>query len=163
MAAGERAESGREPIPGEVTEEADGSEVVSENESSASSIAPTVDSAPESALDQTRNAIARRLRSTVRSLHYRNFRLYVAGMGVSLIGTWMERVAMSWLVYRLTDSALILGIVGFASRIPTLIAGPFAGVLADRFDRRRILYLTQSFSMVQAFILAVLEIGRAHV
>ncbi len=91
-----------------------------------------------------------------RSLHARDFRLYFTGQGLSLIGTWMQRVAMGWLVYRLTDSAMILGLVGFAGRIPTLLLAPFAGVAADRWDRRRILYVTQSLSMLQALVLAVL-------
>lgn len=96
-----------------------------------------------------------------RSLRARNFRLYFAGQGVSLIGTWMQRVAMAWLVYRLTGSAFVLGLVGFAGRIPTLLLAPFAGVAADRFDRRRILYLTQTLSMIQAFLLAGLVLADA--
>ena len=95
----------------------------------------------------------------VRSLRARNFRLYFTGQGISLVGTWMQRVAMAWLVYRLTGSALMLGIVGFAGRIPTLVLAPFAGVAADRWDRRRILYVTQAFSMVQALLLAALVLG----
>ena len=102
-----------------------------------------------------RRAAASAIRAT-RSLHARNFRLYFAGQGISLVGTWMQRVAMAWLVYRLTGSALVLGLVGFAGRIPTLLLAPFAGVAADRWDRRRILYLTQSLSMVQALALAAL-------
>ncbi|MBW3552282.1 MAG: MFS transporter [Gemmatimonadetes bacterium] len=99
-----------------------------------------------------------------RSLRARNFRLYFAGQGISLVGTWMQRVAMAWLVYRLTGSALMLGVVGFAGRIPTLLLAPFAGVAADRWDRRRILYLTQSLSMVQALVLAALVLtGIVHV
>jgi len=100
-------------------------------------------------------------RLTTRSLHYRNFRLYFFGQGISLIGTWMQRVAMGWLVYRLTGSALLLGLVGFAGRIPTLVLAPVAGVAADRWDRRRILYVTQSLSMLQAIIMAALVL--AHV
>lgn len=98
-------------------------------------------------------------RVTARSLRYRNFRLYFIGQGVSLIGTWMQRVAMAWLVYRLTGSALLLGVVGFASRIPTLVLAPLAGVAADRWDRRRILYATQSLSMLQAILMAALVLG----
>lgn len=93
---------------------------------------------------------------TTRSLRARNFRLYFIGQGLSLVGTWMQRIAMAWLVYRLTGSAFMLGLVGFAGRIPTLMLAAFAGVAADRWDRRRILYLTQSLSMVQALVLAVL-------
>ncbi|MFW5950723.1 MAG: MFS transporter, partial [Gemmatimonadota bacterium] len=91
-----------------------------------------------------------------RSLRARNFRLYFTGQGLSLVGTWMQRIAMAWLVYRLTGSALVLGLVGFAGRIPTLLLAPFAGVAADRWDRRRILYVTQTLSMVQALVLATL-------
>lgn len=94
-----------------------------------------------------------------RSLRARNFRLYFTGQGLSLIGTWMQRVAMAWLVYRLSDSAFVLGLVGFAGRIPTLLLAPFAGVAADRWDRRRILYLTQTLSMVQALVLAALVLA----
>ncbi len=99
------------------------------------------------------------LRRATRSLRARNYRLYFTGQGLSLIGTWMHRVAMAWLVYRLTGSALMLGLVGFVGRIPTLALAPFAGVAADRWDRRRILYLTQSLSMAQAFLLAGLVLG----
>lgn len=91
----------------------------------------------------------------VRALRSRNYRLFVAGQGVSLVGTWMQQVAMSWLVYRLTGSALLLGTVGFTSQIPTLFVSPFAGVLADRWDRRRLLLATQTLAMLQATLLAV--------
>ena len=94
-----------------------------------------------------------------RSLHSRNFRLYFTGQGISLVGTWMQRVAMGWLVYRLTGSAWMLGLVGFAGRIPTLALAPFAGVAADRWDRRRILYATQSLSLLQAVALAALVLS----
>src|SRR5258708_5840126 len=86
----------------------------------------------------------------------RNFRLFFGGQSISLIGTWITRVATSWLVYRLTGSALLLGIAGFAGQIPTLIITPFAGVLVDRHDRRRILLLTQAGSLLQSAILAIL-------
>jgi MFS family permease len=97
--------------------------------------------------------------TTTRSLRSRNFRLYFTGQGVSLVGTWMQRVAMAWLVYRLTGSAFLLGLVGFAGRIPTLVLAPFAGVAADRWDRRRILYATQSLSMLLAMVLATLVLA----
>jgi MFS family permease len=100
-------------------------------------------------------------RRATRSLHARNYRLYFTGQGLSLIGTWMQRVAMAWLVYRLTGSALVLGVVGFAGRIPTLLLAPFAGVAADRWPRRRILYTTQSLSMLQAALLAGLVLSGA--
>ena len=89
-----------------------------------------------------------------RALASRNYRLYFAGQLVSLAGTWMQQIAMIWLAYRLTNSAAVLGMVGFASQIPILLLGPFAGVLTDRFDRRRILLATQFLSMLQAVLLA---------
>ncbi len=93
-----------------------------------------------------------------RALRYRNFRLFFIGQSISLIGTWMQSIAMSWLVYRMTGSALLLGIVGFSSQIPTFILSPFAGVFADRYNRHRIVIITQALSMVQAVILAVLAL-----
>uniref|UniRef100_UPI0010A7F95C MFS transporter n=1 Tax=Geomonas edaphica TaxID=2570226 RepID=UPI0010A7F95C len=95
-----------------------------------------------------------RLNLLLRALRSRNYRLFVAGQSISLVGTWMQQVAMSWLVYRLTDSAFLLGVVGFTSQIPTFIFSPFAGVLADRMNRRRLLMITQALAMVQAALLA---------
>lgn len=95
----------------------------------------------------------------LRALRHRNYRLFFLGHGTSLIGTWITRVATSWLVYRLTGSAALLGLVGFASQIPTFFLGPFAGVWIDRLDRYRVLLITQIASMVQATALAVLTIG----
>jgi MFS family permease len=95
----------------------------------------------------------------LRALQYRNYRLYFGGQGISLIGTWMQRIAMSWLVYRLTNSAFMLGLIGFAGSIPSFIFGPIAGVLADRYNRRRMLIITQSLALLQAFILALLVLG----
>lgn len=95
-----------------------------------------------------------RLSVLLRALRSRNYRLFVAGQSVSLVGTWMQQVAMSWLVYRLTDSAFLLGVVGFTSQIPTFIFSPVAGVLADRMNRRRLLMITQALAMVQAALLA---------
>ena len=91
-----------------------------------------------------------------RALQHRNFRLFFGGQSISLVGTWITRVATSWLVYRLTGSELLLGLAGFAGQIPTLIITPFAGVLVDRHDRRRILLWTQFGSLVQSAVLAVL-------
>ena len=96
------------------------------------------------------------LQFIVRSLHYRNYRLYFGGQAISLIGTWIQNIALSWLVYRLTNSAFILGVVGFASQIPNLLAAPFAGVLVDRWNRYRTLMATQTMAMIQALILAAL-------
>ena len=95
-----------------------------------------------------------RTRLLLRALRSRNYRLFVAGQGVSLVGTWMQQVAMSWLVYRLTGSAFLLGVVGFTSQIPNLLIAPFAGVLADRWDRRRLLMINQTFALLQAAFLA---------
>jgi len=92
--------------------------------------------------------------NSLRALKHKNFRLYFSGQGLSVIGTWVQRIALTWLVYRLTNSAFLLGVVGFAGQIPLLIVTPFAGVLADRLDKHKILLYTQSLSMVQAFVLA---------
>jgi MFS family permease len=94
--------------------------------------------------------------SILRSFRHRNFRLFFSGQGISLIGTWMQRLAVGWLVYRLTRSPVLLGVVEFSSQIPTFFLAPVAGVLADRHDRHRILILTQVLAMVQALILALL-------
>src|SRR5881275_2995429 len=93
-----------------------------------------------------------------RALRHRNYRLFFSGQSVSLIGTWITRVATSWLVYRLTGSALLLGVVGFCGQIPTLLLSPIAGVLVDRYDRHRILVITQILSMLQSFALAALAL-----
>ncbi|MEO8035520.1 MAG: MFS transporter [Acidobacteriota bacterium] len=94
----------------------------------------------------------------VRALRHRNYRLFFGGQGVSLVGTWITRVATSWLVYRLTGSELLLGVVTFSSQIPMLILAPFAGVLIDRWDRRRLLIATQVVSAIQSALLAVLAL-----
>src|SRR4051812_10659966 len=89
-----------------------------------------------------------------RALRHRNYRLFFSGQTVSLVGTWITRIATSWLVYRLTGSELLLGIVGFCGQVPTLIIAPFAGVLVDRWNRHRILVVTQVLSMLQSLALA---------
>ncbi|MHB8092200.1 MAG: MFS transporter [Syntrophales bacterium] len=89
-----------------------------------------------------------------RSLRHRNFRLFFIGQGLSLIGTWMQMTALAWLVWSMSHSALLLGFLGFASRIPTFVMAPFAGVFVDRMNRHRLIILTQVFSMVQALMLA---------
>jgi MFS family permease len=91
-----------------------------------------------------------------RSLKHKNFRLFVEGQSLSLIGTWLQMVALTWLVYKLTDSALMLGIVGFAGQIPMFIVAPFAGVFADKWNRHKMLLLTQSLALVQALLLTIL-------
>jgi MFS family permease len=91
-----------------------------------------------------------------RSLRYRNYRLFFMGQIVSLIGTWMQNIALPWLVYRLTDSPLLLGVVGFSGQIASCLLAPLAGVLSDRHDRYRIVIMTQALSMLQALVLAFL-------
>lgn len=93
-------------------------------------------------------------RHVLRSLRHRNFQLFFVGQGISLIGTWMQMTAVSWLVWRMSHSPVMLGVVGFASRIPTFVMAPFAGVLVDRVDRYRLVIVTQVLSMVQALMLA---------
>lgn len=95
----------------------------------------------------------------IRALSARNYRLFFTGQSVSLIGTWMTRVATAWLVYRLTKSAFLLGIVGFAGQAPLFFLAPLAGVWVDRWNRHRALVATQVLSMVQSFALAVLALG----
>ncbi|MFX4263544.1 MFS transporter [Pelotomaculum propionicicum] len=94
----------------------------------------------------------------IRALSSRNYRFFFTGQGISLIGTWMQSIAMSWLVYRLTGSTLLLGVVGFAGQIPSFVFAPIAGVLADRWNRRHILIGTQALAMIQAFITAGLTL-----
>lgn len=93
-----------------------------------------------------------------RALRHRNFRLFFGGQSISLIGSWMTSIATAWLVYRLTGSAWLLGIVGFAGQIPTFVIAPFAGVWVDRLNRRQVLVFTQSLAMVQSLALAVLTL-----
>jgi len=94
-----------------------------------------------------------------RALRHRNFRLFFGGQSISLIGTWMTRVATGWLVYRLTGSALLLGTVSFAGQIPSFLLAPMAGVWVDRLDRRQVLLWTQALSMVQSLALAALTLS----
>ncbi len=96
-----------------------------------------------------------------RALRHRNFRLFFFGQSVSLIGTWMTRLATSWLVYRMTHSALLLGVVSFAGQIVSFLLGPFAGVWVERLNRRQLLVWTQAAAAVQSLALAALTL--AHV
>jgi MFS family permease len=98
-------------------------------------------------------------RLTFRALGHRNYRLFFGGQGISLIGTWMQQTAMSWLVYQMTHSAFFLGLVMFSRQIPALFLMPLAGVLTDRWNRHRILVITQSLAMAQALALAFLDLG----
>src|SRR3954468_10839102 len=94
-----------------------------------------------------------------RAFAHRNYRLFFAGQSVSLIGTWITRIATSWLIYRLTGSALLLGVVGFCGQIPTLFLAPIAGVFVDRWGRQRVLIVTQVLSLLQSLALAVLALA----
>lgn len=96
--------------------------------------------------------------SLLRALSHRNYRLFFYGQGLSLIGTWITRVATSWLVYRLTGSVFLLGVVNFAGQIPNFVLSPLAGVMADRWNLRRTLVITQVLSMLQSFALAALAL-----
>jgi MFS family permease len=95
----------------------------------------------------------------LRALAHRNYRLFLGGQVVSLLGTWITTTATSWLVYRLTGSAWLLGVVGFAGQIPALVLGPFAGIVVDRTNRHRLLVVTQTISMLQSFALAGLTLS----
>ena len=107
---------------------------------------------------------ARRIRGRMRALRHRNFRLFFVGQLISVIGTLMQMMAQSWLVYRLTGSSLALGSLGFASQLPILLLGPVGGLVADRYSRRSIVVATQTSSMLLAFILAWLTLsGRVQV
>jgi MFS family permease len=98
-------------------------------------------------------------KNLTRALRYRNYRLFFSGQMISLIGTWMQTIAMSWLVYRMTNSPFLLGVVGFSGQIPTLLISPFAGVISDRANKHRIIIATQTLSMVQALLLAFLVLS----
>src|SRR5436305_789365 len=96
--------------------------------------------------------------AALRALRHRNYQLFFGGQLISLVGTWMDQVAESWLVYRLTGSSLLLGTVAFAGQIPVFLLSPIGGIIADRYDRRSILVITQSLMMVLTFILAGLTL-----
>ncbi len=93
-----------------------------------------------------------------RALHHRNFKLYFFGQGISVIGNWMTRLATSWLVYRLTQSVLLLGVVSFAGQIVSFALGPFAGVWVERLNRRKLLVWTQAAAALQSLALAALTL-----
>lgn len=99
-----------------------------------------------------------RVSSPFRALRSRNYRLFFIGQGISLVGSWMTRLATSWLVYRLTDSAFLLGLVAFAGQAPSIVLPPLAGVWLDRWDRHRVLVATQVLSMLQSLALAALTL-----
>jgi MFS family permease len=99
------------------------------------------------------------LRHSLRALRHRNFRLFLGGQFVSLIGTWLQSVALGWLLYRLTHDAFLLGLAGFLTQIPSLVLSPLAGVGADRWNRHRMVIATQTLAMVQALALAALVLS----
>jgi MFS family permease len=109
-------------------------------------------------LDKSHRVDPKGLSLIFRALYSRNYRLFFGGQGISLIGTWMQQIAMSWLVYRMTSSAFLLGLIGFSSQICSLFFSPFAGVISDRWNRHHILVVTQSLAMIQAFVLAFLTL-----
>src|SRR5262245_18516475 len=94
------------------------------------------------------------LRTRFRALSHRNFRLFWTGQLLSLVGTWMQSVAQGWLMHRLTDSALMLGLLGFTQFLPVMLFSLWAGVVVDRMDRRRLILITQSWALLQAAALA---------
>ncbi len=98
------------------------------------------------------------IKTVFRALRHKNYRLFFAGQSISLIGTWMQMIAVSWLVYSMTNSAFLLGLVGFSSQISTFLLAPLAGVIADRHHRHRLLLITQSLAMLQALVLFVLYV-----
>src|SRR5213082_4167152 len=108
--------------------------------------------------------IPSRMPHTFRALRHRNFRLFIGGQIISLVGTWMQTVAQSWLVYRLTHSELLLGTAWFCGQIAVFALGPLGGLAADRYPRQKVVILTQTLSMLQAFALAALTLsGRVTV
>lgn len=107
---------------------------------------------------EEQNSPKSKIPNTFRALKHRNFQLFFAGQFVSLTGTWMQSVAQSWLVYQMTGSVVLLGMIGFAGQIPVFLIAPFGGAVADRFDRRKILVITQSCAMLTAFVLAILTL-----
>jgi MFS family permease len=121
-------------------------------------------SANGSSADQPGTLNSRKLPVTLRALRHRNFQLFFSGQLISLIGTWMQNIAQSWLVYRLTGSSLLLGAVGFAGQIPVFLIAPLGGTTADRHNRHRVVIGTQVASMLLAFALAALTLsGKVHV
>ncbi|MBE7558592.1 MFS transporter [bacterium] len=104
-------------------------------------------------------SFSQQFRFLLRALRYRNYRLFFMGQALSQVGTWMQFTAMGWLVFRLTDSAQAVGLVAFARQIPIFLFTPFTGVLADRWDRRKMLMTTQSLAMLQAFAVGALTLS----
>src|SRR6516162_4776243 len=122
------------------------------------------DETPLAAPDLLSATPSRGLTHSFRALRHRNYRFFIGGQIISLSGTWMQTVAQSWLVYRLTHSELLLGTAWFCSQIAVFALGPLGGVAADRFSRHKVVIVTQTLSMLQAFVLAALTLtGRVQV
>jgi MFS family permease len=114
---------------------------------------------PDSPKHNPKKSQPSRLAVTLRALRHRNFQLFFSGQLISLIGTWMQTVAESWLVYRLTHSAFLLGAVGFASQFPVFLVAPIGGIVADRYNRHKVVIATQIASMIFDSMLAVLTLA----
>jgi len=99
------------------------------------------------------------MRHALRAFRHRNFRLFYVGQAISLIGTWIHQIALAWLVYRTTGSGFLLGLVTFCNQVPLLVVMPFAGLLSDRYDRRRILIIAHALAALQALTLGVLTLS----
>jgi len=121
-------------------------------------VAEAKDSIQQAGSSVATPAAGLRWQAAGRALRHRNFQLFFGGQLISLIGTWMQTVAQSWLVYRMTGSGLLLGAVGFASQIPVFLVAPIGGITADRMNRQRVVIATQTASMILAFILAALTL-----
>jgi MFS family permease len=125
------------------------------------------ETAASSELRETRNDDNKKrigVRTTLRALRHRNFQLFFSGQLISLVGTWMQNIAQDWLVYRLTGSSLLLGTVAFVNQIPIFLLAPVAGIVADRWNRHRIVIATQACSMLLALTLAILTLtGRIRI
>src|SRR3954463_3383483 len=94
-----------------------------------------------------------------RVFRHRNYRLFYAGQGIALVGAWIQTVALSWLVYRVTHSVFLLGLVNFVAQAPIFFIAPFGGAIADRYDRRSVFIVTRALCMVQAVILTLLTVS----
>src|SRR5436190_2460811 len=139
--------------------------ILSQAETQPSSVLEQISPQPDDlAAGLPLESLRRGLKQTFRALRHRNFRLFISGQAISLIGTWMQNVAQAWLVYRLTHSELLLGTVWFCTQIPVFALGPLGGLASDRYSRWKLVILPQSLSLLQALGLAPLTItGRVEV
>src|SRR5580698_10264621 len=102
------------------------------------------------------------MRNTFKAFHSRNYRLYFSGQSVSLIGTWMQRTAVYWLVYDQTHSKFMLGVAVFAAQFPSFLFSPLGGVVSDRYNRYKVMLFTQTASLIQAVFLTILVLFRKY-